>query len=183
DGPPSPPPTRLTTLFGAGLAFRTAVLHEIFHGALPLFLTGHQGRKLSRGEDSELCLRAVLAGWELHREESLVLRHVILHRRLKWGYALRARRGGGRADAILLLYKELAEGRMPLDFRKRSDELRQTWQELWRVLPDIRALRRTGAWEGLRHSYLLGLTEGLLGLRARPYEKVRRQLLDLYGRP
>lgn len=179
--PPSGVLAKGDTLYGAGLALRMEASQQIFHQPPPFFLTGRTGSELLRGEDSEMCLRAVLRGWDLWREESLRLRHRIMPRRLTWEYVLEARRNGGRADSRLLVYRELAEGREPLPFHQRCGQAAEWWQAFWRSCPSVAELPTAGSRKSFRHSYLQGMTEGLLALGEDAYMEMRSLLMTQYG--
>ena len=176
DGPGLVPGRK--ALVGAGLAMRRAVLDAVFHEGPPLFLTGRRGNVPLRGEDSEICLRAKLLGWELWYEPSLRLRHRIAPARLNWDYVLDARRGGGRADTVLLLLGELVEGLRPLSFEMRSVALREWWQEWWKNLGPLERINTEGDPLALRKAYLEGLTAGLLDMGRERYRSIRGQLLE-----
>ncbi len=164
-------------LVGAGLAMRRSVLEAVFREGPPLSLVGRRGDVPLRGEDSEICLRAKLLGWELRYEPSLKLQHRIAAARLNWDYVLSARRGGGRADTVLLLLGELVEGQRPLSFEMRSVALREWWQEWWKNLGPLERINSEGDPMALRRAYLEGLTAGLLDMGRERYRTVRHELM------
>lgn len=94
-------------LFGAGLSIRTEILKKIFFSNFLSYLVGRTGDRLLRGEDSEICMKCILMGWELWYDELLCLEHYIQRKRLSWSYVCEALTGVGRAAVILDIYKRL----------------------------------------------------------------------------
>jgi len=171
------------TLFGAGLSFRTSVIRSIFASSLPLYLVGMEKDTLSRGEDSEICLRAGLMGWELWYEKSLKLKHFILKRRLNWDYVLQCRRGGGNADIILKIYRDLVNKEIPLEYRQLSVYISTLWEEFWQnrvKYKDLVKLKKIGDSVALRYHYLQGLTEGFLSWEEKDYNEARKNICEFF---
>ncbi len=171
------------TLFGAGLSFRTDVLRSVFASALPLFLAGRTQGTLSRGDDSEICLRVGLLGWKLWYESSLKLKHYILEPRINWAYVLQARRGGGHADIILKIYGDLLEGKKILTYSELSAYISSLWQEFWQLrikYEDLAALSREGTNPSVRYHYLQGLTEGFFEMDKQEYNKIREKIVGFF---
>lgn len=73
-------------LWGAGLAGRKVVLTHIFNDAFPFLMVGRKGNTVLSGDDSEMCLRALLAGRHLYYDERLVYSHFIPVGRLSDAY-------------------------------------------------------------------------------------------------
>ncbi|MDQ1355489.1 MAG: hypothetical protein QG657_5799 [Acidobacteriota bacterium] len=172
------------TLFGAGLSMRTVVLRSIFASSLPLYLVGMKKDIASRGEDSEICLRAGLMGWVLRYETSLKLKHYILKRRLNWDYVLQCRRGGGNADIILFIYQDLLDKKVPRDYCQLSIYISSLWDEFWQnrvKCKDLEKLKKEGDYVALRHHYLQGLTEGFLKLNEQEYNTIRGKISDFFA--
>ena len=69
-------------LWGAGLAGRRELLLHIFNDAYPFLMVGRTGKTVLSGDDSEMCLRALLAGYHLYYDERLVYNHFIPATRL-----------------------------------------------------------------------------------------------------
>jgi glycosyltransferase involved in cell wall biosynthesis len=69
---------------GAGMAVRKVALQAAL--AHPLLLVGRQGKRLSSGEDTEICYRIRLLGWELWYDPALTLLHFLSARRLELSY-------------------------------------------------------------------------------------------------
>lgn len=169
------------TLYGAGLALRAEAARQVFHDGPPFFLTGHKGSELLRGEDSEICLRLRLLGWELWYEETLRLGHRIHPGRLTWDYVLSVRHNGGRADSRLLIYRDLAESRPPLSYNARCRQAAELWREFWANLPSIAILAKEGRPKSVRLSYLQGLTQELLAMGEDEYMRIQQLILSHYG--
>jgi len=171
------------TLYGAGLSLRTHVARFVFDSPLPFFLVGKTRDTLNRGEDSEICLRVGLMGWKLWYEKTLKLKHIILKKRLNWEYVLQARRGGGHADIILKIYRDLLAGNLPLEHRQLSVYISSLWEEFWQKRSqnkDVLKLRNKGDNVALRYNYLLGLTEGFLKLDKHEYNKKREEIIEFF---
>ncbi len=171
------------TLFGAGLSFRTSVIRSIFASPAPLYLVGMKKDALSRGEDSEICLRTGLMGWDLWYEKTLKLKHFILKRRLNWDYVLQCRRGGGNADIILKIYHDLANKKIPLPYRQLSIYISALWEEFWQnrvKYKDLGKLKKEGDGVALRYHYLQGLTEGFLSWEEKDYNEARKNISEFF---
>jgi len=171
------------TLFGAGLSLRTHVARSVFDSPLPLFLVGRTKGTLNRGDDSEICLRVGLLGWKLWYEPTLKLKHYILKERVNWEYVLQARRGGGHADIILKIYRDMLEGNTPLKHSQLSIYISSLWEEFWqnRVKhTDLEKLIHEGDNVALRHHYLLGLTEGFLKMDKHDYDTTREKIIEFF---
>lgn len=172
-----------TALVGAGLSLRTNLARLIFDSSLPFFLIGRTQDTLNRGDDSEICFRAGLMGWKLWYEKKLRLQHVILGRRLNWEYVLRARRGFGRADVILKIYRDLLAGNEPLTRKQLSVYISSLWEAFWQRRSrhrDMIKLRNEGDDVALRYQYLQGLTESYLEIYQEKYEDVREKIIEFY---
>ncbi len=104
-------------VWGAGLSIRTRILHDILLSSPSLFLSGRVGRNLSAGEDSEICFRAILQGWDLWYENDLNLQHRIEQKRLQWKYLCKMFFGFGYSHAIFFLYKKLLPKPSQTDFK------------------------------------------------------------------
>jgi glycosyltransferase involved in cell wall biosynthesis len=171
------------TLYGAGLSLRTNVARSVFDSNLPFFLVGRKEDALTRGDDSEICLRVGLMGWKLWYESTLKLKHTILRRRVKWEYVLQARREGGHADIILKIYRDLLEENIPLEYSQLSVYISSLWEEFWQKRlkkRDMLKLRNEGDNVALRYNFLLGLTEGLLETREDEYASTRQSIIEFF---
>jgi hypothetical protein len=110
--------TDRTYLFGAGSSFRKKILMDIYLSQIPLFLCGKKVGAPTSGNDSELCLRTILMGWELWYEDTLRLQHLLLQDRLNWDYVIDRRVASGRAEVYLRILRRLK--RYPLRFSFES---------------------------------------------------------------
>lgn len=167
-------------LFGAGLSFRTAVIRSIFYSELPLILIGRKNNVLLRGEDGEMCMRAILMGWDLWYEHSLKLKHYLLKRRVNWEYVLKARKGGGAAEIYLRIYRNLIDGKLPPDYRSLSYQICRKWRDFWENLEDMAEIRREGSKKGFEYSYLQGLSETLLDTKEEDYNQIRKKIIEFF---
>jgi len=179
-GPAAELPGTRDTMSGAGISFRTAPLLSLFHSSLPLFLVGRKGEALSRGEDTELCLRMRLQGGELRYEPSFRIRHALRADRLNWDYVLQARHWYGRADVILRIYRDRVAGRAAQPYAER---LRQV-ETRWRRLQESAVAAAPGGEEGsrlaLKRSYLLGQRQGLLEMGEDGFESIRQGITGFF---
>lgn len=171
------------TLYGAGLSLRTQVLRSVFDPALPFFLVGRTKDTLNRGDDSEICLRAGLLGWKLWYESSLKLKHNIIKSRVNWEYVLQARRGGGHAEIILKIYRDLLEGKTPLTYSEMSEYISSLWQEFWQKRKnrkDLLKLIEIGEKPSLRYHYLQGFTDGFFKIDKHEYDITREKIIAFF---
>ena len=88
-------------LWGAGLALRTDILKQCYSIGVKPLLTGRVGRKQLAGDDSEICLWIILAGYRLYFSPSLKFTHFIPHSRLSLDN-LSAMKSGFRASSAYL---------------------------------------------------------------------------------
>ncbi|MCU0285428.1 MAG: glycosyltransferase family 2 protein [Acidobacteria bacterium] len=172
------------TLYGAGLSVRTQVIRNIFNSALPLFMVGKTKDTLSRGEDSEICLRIALMGWKLWYEKSLAMKHYLLKRRVNWEYVIQARKGGAYAEIILKIYRDLLEGQSPLKYKDLSVYISSLWENFW-VLRiknnDLFKIALEGDPISLRYIYLQGLTDAFLKLDKQEYNETREKISTFFA--
>ncbi len=184
-GPQAPRPglmprNRKRHLYGAGLAFRTEVARAVVDGPVPMFLVGRTGRRLLRGDDTEMCFRAVLLGWDLWYEPTLRLRHNLPASRLTWDNVCQMRAGTGASFPILHLYTQLTEGR-PLWGRKTLIKHSvRAWAEFWARPQNARHLSTVGHPSAFQFAFLRGLTRGTQQL-AGVYPEIRAQLESAFG--
>ena len=83
-------------LWGAGLTLRKKAWNDLTENGFEPTLSGRTGKKMTAGEDTEICYALRLAGWRLWYSEELVLRHFIPAERLTIAYLTRLRCGFGR---------------------------------------------------------------------------------------
>ena len=104
-------------LWGAGLSIRAEIVRTILFSGLPLYLTGRKGNITSSGDDSEICMRCILLGWDLWYESDLTLKHKIPSSRLHWKYFCKLHEGFGSCSVILSIYKSLIDDVPPNTYK------------------------------------------------------------------
>jgi hypothetical protein len=159
-------------LWGAGLTVRREALAQLFDRGFFCVLEDRNRHTLSSGGDSELCLALCLAGWRLHYEPALRLKHFIPAGRLKWNYLRRLHRGFGRSKPVLESYRKEHLG----EHRDKGFRKHWAWQAM-RILRSIlsehrRTLKRfylplEGESEVLALENKIGRLTELLNLRGR----------------
>lgn len=172
--------TRMT-MFGAGLSFRTHVIQGIFNSGHPLFLTGRTKNTLLRGDDSELCMRTVMAGYDAYYSEELVLQHNILSARVTWDYVKKARYGGGIAETVLSMYRAINMGQEPRDYIILASSVISRWWKLLKRLSSIRNLKEPGTCESFEFHFLKGQVKGLFIFHPLRYARIRKELLEIHS--
>ncbi len=111
-------------LWGAGWTLRKSAWQQIVEGGFEPFCVGSQGKRMTRGEDSEICLALQMAGWRLWYEPRLKLKHFLPASRLQWNYLRRVRRMGGASTVYVDLYRAaLKDPRLP------AFSLSMKWEE------------------------------------------------------
>ena len=120
-------------LFGAGCAFRSDLLKEIYTRQPQMRLSGSMVETMSSGADSELCARIVLMGCELFYDESLQLNHYIRSDRLNWPYVIAKREASGACDVVLAVYRDLVARRKPYDYETTLRYARRYEQRLLKM--------------------------------------------------
>jgi glycosyltransferase involved in cell wall biosynthesis len=93
------------TLWGAGISFRMTCFTKIITSGFQFHTIGREGHRLSAGDDSELCLAMVAAGYRLWYVDSLKLKHAIPASRITWRYATGIFKGLGESELLLDLYR------------------------------------------------------------------------------
>ncbi|MFC0514580.1 glycosyltransferase [Mucilaginibacter angelicae] len=103
-------------LWGSGLVIRKDLYNKAFSN-FPSMLTGRNGKVLSSGEDSEICMRFLLMGYRLHYLEALTFKHFIAADRLRCDYNTKLMEGFIRAHEVLRIYARFidAPGLPPKD--------------------------------------------------------------------
>jgi glycosyltransferase involved in cell wall biosynthesis len=82
-------------LFGAGLCARRAPLKTVLDDSDKFFCQGRTGDKQLSGEDTEICYRLALAGWQGYYDDRLLLTHAIRARRFTKQSLIRMFQGFG----------------------------------------------------------------------------------------
>lgn len=110
-------------LWGAGLCVRKSAWQALVDRGFRSVLTGRAGKRLSAGEDTEICMVLSLAGWKQWYEPKLRLQHFIPNSRLQWSYLRGLFRGFGAAGTQLSAYGEA--------FRTPSMLTTDYWRRTW----------------------------------------------------
>jgi glycosyltransferase involved in cell wall biosynthesis len=92
-------------LWGAGLSFRKSRFITLVSAGFRFHTQGRTGSKLSAGEDSELNMAFLAAGFRLWYVDDLKLRHCIPVRRLTWEYVKEIFKGLGESEVLLDMYR------------------------------------------------------------------------------
>ena len=91
--------------------------------------------------------------------------------------------GGGHADIILKIYRDLLEGNTPLEHRQLSIYFSSLWEEFWRNRvkhKDLVKLKNEGDNVALMYHYFLGLTEGFLKMDKPEYDATREKIIEFF---
>jgi glycosyltransferase involved in cell wall biosynthesis len=91
-------------IWGAGLSLRQTAWQQLRSAGFSSSLTGRRGRRLTAGEDTEICAALTLLGWKLWYDPRLELQHFMPSGRLNWSYLRRLWRGSGHASMVLDWY-------------------------------------------------------------------------------
>ena len=91
-------------LSGAGLSIRKDAWTKLLNDGFRFTLMGRQGKRLSCGEDYELCLALRAAGWKIWYAPELTLEHYLPKSRLNWLYLRRMVRNYGFVKLRLAAY-------------------------------------------------------------------------------
>lgn len=110
-------------LWGAGLTLKKSAWQGLLDQGFHPQLTDRLGTSLSSGGDTELCKALRLAGWKLHYDPRLSLRHFIPPARLEWTYLRKLRRALGASSVGIDAY----------DFAVRTEgsRMRRWARESW----------------------------------------------------
>ena len=164
-------------LYGAGLAFRSSALKFIF-SSLPSFLVGRTNNTLSRGEDTEISLKCRLMGWKAYYDSSLSLLHNLPSNRLTWDYICRARKGGGYARLILMIYQRLLHKKEPWSYSQCVRYVIREWREFFaKNFKTIFFIRKAGSETSYSFYRMVGLTAGLIKYY-RTYDTIRKKIQE-----
>lgn len=170
-------------VYGAGSSYRTEVLLHIYNSRLPLFLTGKKaGAFLMSGNDSELCHRAVLMGWEIWYEETLCLKHNLDAKRLTWESLCNIQAAHSAALIILDVYRALIERRKTRNYYGMFFNVIKNWLAfLLRHLrrKTIKEIKQEGAQGSISHHHYKGMLKSAVIYRPR-YSKIKNKILHFY---
>jgi glycosyltransferase involved in cell wall biosynthesis len=170
-------------VFGAGASFRTEILLTIYHSSLPLFLSGKKaGAFLLSGNDSELSHRAILMGWELWYEETLVLRHNLSANRLNWKSLCKMQAAHSAALIVLNVYRALIDRKKVKSYyRMFFSVLKSAVGFLLRNLAKgkILNIRREGQWAAISFHHRIGLIKSAFLFHSK-YTEIKNQIVAFY---
>lgn len=100
-------PVQKGYLWGAGLVIRKKAWMSIIQSNFVFNLSGRKGKKLTAGEDSEICKVLLLNDWLLWYDQRLLLKHFLTSQRLTKEYLVELYRGFGRSSVVLRPYTDL----------------------------------------------------------------------------
>ncbi|MCB0397044.1 MAG: glycosyltransferase family 2 protein [Flavobacteriales bacterium] len=93
-------------VWGAACVFRKAVLDKLDEIGFKNLNTGRKGKKVTAGEDAELCFAAKRLGFRIWYDPQLTFKHFISGDRLTWSYLKKMFDGFGRASIALDYYRD-----------------------------------------------------------------------------
>jgi glycosyltransferase involved in cell wall biosynthesis len=164
-------------LYGAGLAFRAALLREALHGPVPPVLTGRTGNRMLRGDDTELCYRIRIAGARLYYDERLRLRHNIDGRRVSWKNVCTMRRETGVTWILLNIYDRIILGMTPPSIAYMRGLLVFRWLRFLSKPRNLVCMWLPGKTAALSFQFLLGMSYSVLYM-GRRYTESRRAIMQ-----
>lgn len=94
-------------LWGAGLSIRKQIWEDLQRIGFQNLTLGREGKKITAGEDTELCYAIRLLGYNLYYRHDLSLRHYMPDIRMKISYLIKLSEGFGKAYAKLNCYRVL----------------------------------------------------------------------------
>lgn len=92
-------------VWGAGMIILKQVYLQLINQQFPLLLVGRKGDILLAGDDSELCMRSLIAGYKLFYDERLFFEHYVPQSKLTADYNNGLRKGFSLSNQILNKYK------------------------------------------------------------------------------
>ncbi|RYE44964.1 MAG: glycosyltransferase [Sphingobacteriales bacterium] len=95
--------TKQRHIWGAGIVLRRSIFQKAYSN-FPSILTGRSGKQLSAGEDSEMCIRFILMGYELYYSSELKFYHYIPNERLTLQYKERLFEGFANSQSTFKKY-------------------------------------------------------------------------------
>ncbi|CAN0010410.1 unnamed protein product [Chrysoparadoxa australica] len=115
-GPQSPEPNKLVkvdAVYGAGFSIRKRILDQLKDAGFASILTGRKGKKLSSGEDTELCWAVKMAGFDIGYHSHLKFIHHIPVERVNWSYVKKLNFGFGQSKVIIDIYQNVFQNTIP----------------------------------------------------------------------
>ena len=112
-------------LWGAGMTLRKNAYVQLRRDGFAFECSGRRGKRLTAGEDSELCQALKASGWRFRYDKNLRLTHFIPAGRMNWGYARRLMKGIGGSSAVLNAYRIALSRSSPV--RISEGWFRESW--------------------------------------------------------
>ena len=167
-------------IYGAGLSIRTEIAKDIYNDESSLILTGYRGNIKLRGDDTEICHRALLKGYDLYYDASLTLRHNLQIDRLNWKKVCYYRTMGGMARPVFWIYEDLIEGKEPLNLFELIKKTMFEWFKLFKNPYNLFLLFKKGERVSFNYYSLKGITLFIIKYH-KEYKLYVRQLKELNG--
>jgi glycosyltransferase involved in cell wall biosynthesis len=95
----------MTVVYGAGISVRKEFLTSSAYKQLPVLLTGRNGKISTAGDDSEICFKAKLLGYNIAYLQNLKFKHFISNDRLTWSYLKKLHTGFAESFVPINLYE------------------------------------------------------------------------------
>lgn len=92
-------------IWGAGMVSRKDILEKVFDERFPFLMTGRSGNLVLSGEDSEICSRVRILGYDLFYYNQLKYKHYMTANRLTEEYLNKLVRGFDNVREMQLEYK------------------------------------------------------------------------------
>lgn len=148
-------------VYGAGLCIRKEILADIYNMSIPLFLTGRTNNVLLSGDDSEICMRAILKGYKIYYSDNLTLIHVIPKERLTWEYFMKMAEGHNAARTILSIYTQLIHRKQVYSRLDIFKVLLDDWLNYAKTY-QFKNRSSAGALSSITYARLMGRTKGFM---------------------
>ena len=100
-------------VYGAGMFVRKSAFLDISGRGFSFFNMSRSGKKLSSGEDSEMCLAFKIAGYKIWYDSSLEFFHFMESRRLKKEYLNKLKKGMMASGFVTKFYLNYINGYVP----------------------------------------------------------------------
>ncbi len=145
-------------LYGAGFSIRTDIAKNIFNINSKFILTGNTGNKSLRGEDTEICYKTLLLGYELFYDSSLTLSHNLQPDRLNWKKLCYYRTNGGMTSPIFWIYEDIIERKTPLSMFLLIKIVAHKWLKFLKNPSNLLLIYKDGARASFNFHTLIGLS-------------------------
>lgn len=166
-------------VYGAGLCIRKEILNSIYNISIPLFLTGRTNNVLLSGDDSEICMRAILKGYKVYYSDNLNLEHVMSSERLHWEYFMKMAEGHNAARIILMIYIQLIQRKKVYTRLEIFKELLEGWINYTKDYK-FKNKKSAGTLSSITYARLLGRTKGFMYF-FKEYNRTVNQIMEELG--